>query len=208
MELDDDLIYAARIGNLSTLDRQRILDSLNWNGIGGQTLLGIAASNGNASNVLYLIQCGAKLNTRGFFGDSPLMYATRFDYQCIVKMLLEAGADVEHMDNDGVTSLWWALAEKSTKCVKILIDYGARLDKVRKHCPIPPLKGIPKWVTRYVDARECARKAAVLMVGIHKRCSVTQGQDVNVLRIIGKHIWSTRMDEHWENRRIRKKTKP
>jgi subtilase family serine protease len=59
------------------------------------------------------------------------------------------------------------------------------------------LPAIPDWVTTFVEARSKCRTAAITIIGIHKyhRTTVTGNNDINVIKLISEHIWSTRLDD-------------
>ena len=61
-------------------------------------------------------------------GRTPLFYAVANRYRKIVKMLMDAGADVSIADHHDVTPLMMACINKEVKIVKHLIREGAKLD--------------------------------------------------------------------------------
>lgn len=58
---------------------------------------------------------------------SALMFAALFGYEKIVKVLLEANANVNVANSSGMTPLMFAIMSKNCKCVEYLIDAGADL---------------------------------------------------------------------------------
>jgi hypothetical protein len=78
----------------------------------------------------------------------------------------------------------------------MLLDRGARLLNFELDTWLP---AIPDWVTTFIESRSNCRNAAIVIIGMHKcrRTNVTGNNDINVLRLISKHIWSTRMDSVW-----------
>ena len=62
---------------------------------------------------------------------TPLMHAVMSYYQIeTVKVLIEAGADVNAKDNYGVTAIMWAAALSSyPQVIDALIKAGAKIDE-------------------------------------------------------------------------------
>jgi hypothetical protein len=46
----------------------------------------------------------------------------------MVKLLLEAGANIESKDNNGQTPLWWAARSSNVAMVKLLLEAGANIE--------------------------------------------------------------------------------
>jgi hypothetical protein len=109
----------------------------------------------------------------------------------VVRVLLDAGTPVDIADDAGSTPLRSAIQASRYAIPRAsnikLDDYSYNL------------RAIPDWVTVFVESRSNCRTSAIVMVGIHKyhRTAVTGNNDINVLRLIGKHIWSMRMNDIW-----------
>jgi hypothetical protein len=106
--------------------------------------------------------------------------------------LLDAGALVDATTEFGSTPLYYAIYSKHVEIARLLIvQGGAKVSKLVLDKDVP---AIPDWVTTF----KC-QTAALVVIGIHKyhRSNVTGNNDINVLRLISKHIWSTRMDGAW-----------
>jgi hypothetical protein len=76
------------------------------------------------------------------------------------------------------------------------------------------LPAIPDWVPSFVESRSNCRKVSIAIIGMHKyrRTTVTGNNDINVLLLIAKDIWSTRMDDMWvtppiETKKLRRNPK-
>jgi ankyrin repeat protein len=68
------------------------------------------------------------VNQRGVYGNTPLKIATvRGDIDA-VRVLLDAGAEVDAVVEEGCTVLWYASAFNHPEIVRILLDHGASLE--------------------------------------------------------------------------------
>ena len=86
-----------------------------------------AAEKNDILGVKMWLMAGANINAQEkLYGTTALMIASLYGYTEIVKLLLEAGADVNTKNNDGYTAL--ALASKNgyTKIVELLKEAGAK----------------------------------------------------------------------------------
>ncbi|KAG6142450.1 hypothetical protein E4U12_003342 [Claviceps purpurea] len=94
-----------------------------------QKALIMAASNGDAEKVTRLL--GG--NVRGYVdvniadeeGTPPLIYASCFGHESVVKALIDAGADVNKQDRNQWTALMWAMTNRHKGIAKLLLDRGA-----------------------------------------------------------------------------------
>ncbi|XP_058805828.1 ankyrin repeat domain-containing protein 50-like isoform X2 [Phymastichus coffea] len=96
----------------------------------GRTVLHNLAADGNATLLeLALEACPqAKLETTDRHGQTALNLAARHGYSEVVKVLLAAGANVDHADCDGWTALRAAAWGGHTKVVEQLLKCGAMVD--------------------------------------------------------------------------------
>jgi ankyrin repeat protein len=115
----------------------------------------------------------------------------------IARLLLDAGATVDVANSFGPTPIYYAIRNKYVDIVRLLIDRGASVSNINlgKYVPIIP----PDWLSTFLASRSRCRAVAIIIVGIHKyhRTSIAGKNDINVLKLISKHIWSTRMDDVW-----------
>lgn len=61
----------------------------------------VAARARNMSMVQFLVKHGAKMDTRGFDGETPLHIATELRYYAMMRFLLVAGADAAAKNANG-----------------------------------------------------------------------------------------------------------
>jgi ankyrin repeat protein len=89
-----------------------------------------AVNNQDVAQVRQLIAQGVDVNETDAKGDSPLIIAAYKGYTEIVKLLLEAGADVGALDPGmKATALHAASYAGHAEAAKLLIEYGIDIDK-------------------------------------------------------------------------------
>ncbi|CAF1462248.1 unnamed protein product [Adineta steineri] len=89
-----------------------------------------AVRQNNINLVGQYIKCGGDLNYP-VVPQGAIHCAVYFDFIDIVKLLLEAGINVNQQDEDGDTALHYAVGQtKNIECIKLLLHYGA--------CPLLP----------------------------------------------------------------------
>jgi len=95
---------------------------------GVERLLSIAANNGDAEMVRFLLARGATVNFRSDDeGLTPLHEAIFADSPAAVAALLQGGADVDAKDGDGVPPLLAATRHCLVDIVRLLLSHGAPL---------------------------------------------------------------------------------
>lgn len=92
-----------------------------------------AAKLGDRAMLLDLVSHGADLNAEsrwGYLGDTPLAYAARYGEVAAARLLLEAGADVNHRGANGATPLRDALrgGPHAVEIAQLLLAHGANPD--------------------------------------------------------------------------------
>lgn len=119
----------AAIGDLSTI---RVLgrwpDTLRDYSPDGWTPLHLAAAFGGADAVRALIDLGADPNqrSRNALDNTPLHACVAISHSPeIVRMLLDAGADIDAAQHGGFTALHSAAFNGSTEVVRLLLERGA-----------------------------------------------------------------------------------
>ncbi len=90
-----------------------------------------AVENDDLSNVENLLQQGVDLNTRDASGLTPLMVASGRGNAELVKILLDAGADLFAVDTRaGASALHKACQGGNVEVVRLLVEAGAFVDWV------------------------------------------------------------------------------
>ncbi|CAD7695177.1 unnamed protein product [Ostreobium quekettii] len=85
-----------------------------------------AARRGNSKKVLKALRAGADVNAaHGKFEETPLLLATQMGHVDLARILIEAGADLESADRDGLTPLTTAIFMRNMKMVEMLLEAGA-----------------------------------------------------------------------------------
>lgn len=97
-----------------------------------QKALNMAASNGDVTRVRKLVNGRAKtyvdVNLPDEEGTVPLIYASCFGHEGVVKALLDAGANVDKQDRNQWSALMWAMTNRHKAIAKLLLDHGANPD--------------------------------------------------------------------------------
>jgi ankyrin repeat protein len=163
---------------------------------GGWTALYYAACNGHDDCVIYCLEMGADVNASDSIGRTPLHVASMWGHVNVARVLLDAGALVDARNVNGWTALHHAIEFERVDVARLLVDRGANVSSMN-WCP--GLPRIPDWISEFIESRSNCRTAAIVIIGIHKyrRTTMTGNNDINVLRLISKHIWSTRMGGMW-----------
>lgn len=96
--------------------------------------------------------------------DTALHYAVYYDNIALVKLLIEAGADVQKHNLDGVTALSYAVGHGRTSCVMALLRAGADVNLADNDGDTPihfaALGGHEGCVTLLIGAGADVRKAS------------------------------------------------
>ena len=99
----------------------------------GDTAIMKASRRCNGSNIVaFLLENGANINdkeVRDTIDQIPLIVAADGGCKDIVEMLLEAGADIEHRNDQGETALIAAAQNGHKEIVQMLLDAGANVNQ-------------------------------------------------------------------------------
>jgi ankyrin repeat protein len=137
------------------------------------------------------------LNARDPRGFTPLDYSCWNDHVHVVSELADAGSNIDEAnDDDGWSPVFRAIRIERYNMARLLIDRGAKVFNVDLPLVGKRTLSIPEWVGEFIASRSKCRIAAITIIGIHKyhRTTVTGNNDINVLKLVSKHMWSMRMD--------------
>jgi ankyrin repeat protein len=162
----------------------------------GWTALHNAAWYGNVECTNYCVDMRANVNAHDNDGWTPVHCASREGNVDVLCVLLNAGATVDTPSNAGFTPLYYAINDNRDDVAKLLIDRGAKVFNIRLD---KFLLTIPNWINMFILSQSQCRNVAIVLIGIHQfhRSNVTGNNDINVMRLVSKHIWSTHMDNTW-----------
>jgi ankyrin repeat protein len=103
----------------------------------------LAAMSGNSEIIGRLVKEGDrvddKMNVLGFFQVTPMLFLATSHRTDGVRALLDAGAKVDQVDRDGITSLSWAAIANRLEMARLLISRGADVNHVDKNGMTPLL---------------------------------------------------------------------
>lgn len=92
----------------------------------GRTSLHAAAQKTSGKVLqLLLTSCKDSIPIEDVDGKTCLFYAVTSGHASNVKMMIEAGADINHQDHFGRTPLYWAVKEGNDEMVELLLSLGA-----------------------------------------------------------------------------------
>jgi ankyrin repeat protein len=139
------------------------------------------------------------LNLLSNGGATPLHFAIRNNRDDVVRALLDAKAMIEakfktyKYDNNNSaydTPLTLAIRHHSVQCAIVLYDRGADLKEWKST--------VPSWLEQLIQARAKRIRLVVLFIGVHRfrRSCIAVNNDINVIRLIGKHMVSYRLSMH------------
>jgi ankyrin repeat protein len=160
----------------------------------------------NAYNCLqFLLDCGIDANSIDYIGNTSLhaaaLYAAalhlndcinHLDVRQCIKALLDAGANINALNHDDRTPFMFLIPRrtdyKNDNMLRLLIDRGA--DIIIGDWTRVPI--IPIHIQEFIKSRNLTRVTAIAFITLYKKAYVG-GNGKDVLRLIGKHIWSMRM---------------
>lgn len=104
------------------------IDSININILNkySENLLHQTGTNNCIEIAKDLISKGINVNQRGYKGSTPLQYLLEGKHSILIRMVIEAGADVNIRDNYGNNALWTATfnARGDYEFVELILEKG------------------------------------------------------------------------------------
>jgi len=93
-----------------------------------------AIAKNNPVMVTTLLELGADPNPLLEYNEplTPLMFATRHKYVDIIEILLDQGSDPNFLSDDRITALDMAIGVRSHGCVRLLLEYGAYVNREQR----------------------------------------------------------------------------
>lgn len=139
--MDRDIMMAVLKGDTDAFDelaRQHAVDinmvteSDNWNFL--HIALVSVSQTTDPQMIRHLIACGVHVNAKDRYGNTPLFYAARAKNVEAMKALLDAGAEVDTKNADGITPLRELLAKKpyNLEAVDLLLSQGADMHQTNE----------------------------------------------------------------------------
>lgn len=171
------LARAAFVTGATRLDSKRwFLDELHHGLYAGDTLLHVAAVAHDLTLGRALLEARADVRARNRRGAEPLHYACDDDPNspetwnppaqgAMVALLIEAGADPNALDDEGVAPLHRAVRTRSVGAVEALLTHGAVVDLPNASGSTP--MDLAKWTTGRGGSGTAASKAAQVEIVEH-----------------------------------------
>mmetsp|Transcript_37985 Transcript_37985/g.68395 ORF Transcript_37985/g.68395 Transcript_37985/m.68395 type:complete len:420 (-) Transcript_37985:243-1502(-) len=109
----------------------------------GNTALIWACETGNIATVEFLLQSLGDegnmnvLNVRGFLGSTALCRAARRGHVNVLKLLIQAGADMDIPNDKMQYPLHFAAFKENEDCVNVLLESGANLNSLDRKGRVP-----------------------------------------------------------------------
>jgi hypothetical protein len=199
---DSAVIFASK-GDVSALREVTTRQNVNYTDDLDRTSLYHAAHKGHVECVRFLLDMGADWSIADVMRFTALDCAAGCQeetaYDCF-RLFVDAGAlSSVNSDKPGLHEqlLYLAIQSNNRKIAHLLIDMGERVSCLRLwRCP--PGAPLPVWVTDFVEGRSLCRRVAIAFIDVHKYIlNRLSRMDINVMIMISKHIWSSRMSAGW-----------
>jgi ankyrin repeat protein len=192
--MSQSIHYLAHSGYLEELKKEISTSNINIGNYYGETALTYAASGNALQCLIFLISAGADITIKNQNMECPLFFAAWANNFDCVKALLDAGSEINSKNLQGATPFIISLSrthDKNYRVSKLLIDRGADitigdLPNITIDCDIPTC------IVKFIESRNLTRIGAIAFITLYKKAYVG-GNSKDVLRLIGKHIWTMRM---------------
>lgn len=101
---------------------------LNYEFVNGETILTMTMKEGLDDFSIYLIEKGANIERKNFWGRKPLLVAVAEGRKRTIEVLLDFKVDIETQGPNGNTALHLALKSNHDDIALLLIKYGAQVN--------------------------------------------------------------------------------
>lgn len=147
-----------------------------------ETVLTASVRSGSLECVKICLENSANIEHVDVAGNTALTGAALYGHLAMARLLLEAGAQI--IDSHKLLTTL-VCEDNRTDIAALLIDYGASGSAVSP------------WAEAVWMRREQCRLVAITVIGAHRHCraAAMANQDPNIIRLVAKYIWSTRMNE-------------
>lgn len=173
---------------------------------GRHTLLEKACFSGSWDCVRVLLEAGASPNIHTL-PRLPIVFCIHNTQSFI--LMLDYGSRMAIINNKYTLGHVFNFAHSKQKydICKLMIDRGKQpATRYRKESYGPVIKTGHRFrddMYVFVRGRHCCRRTAVIVASMTRNHGPVyiRNQDKNVLRLVAKHVWSTRIgeDEEWQN---------
>ena len=172
----------------------------------GVSPLWMAVDKGDHVLVKHCIDMGAVMDIICY--EETLLHHACCKSLQIVKILLDAGVDVNQYIAHPNRYFYGIHHYVLGACIhnvtigntvpKVLIDYGADPNLLENAYRTNSDMSFPQYLKNFILMRNRKRSKAIRLIAIHKyklsKIKRINEQDVNILKLIGKHIWSFRLE--------------
>ncbi len=117
----------------------------------------IAVNTDNDEIIKILIKAGANMEYTGYFKDTPLMNAAKFDKYISAQTLINLGANINYKSKYGETALTIAINRKKLAMIKLLVENGANTKIKYKNLSLSEYarsKEAPNMIIEYLKSHE------------------------------------------------------
>lgn len=157
-----------------------------------RTPLHLAVEVGATQCVSQLLAAKANPHAITRYHQTALHYATSKRHVNIVRMLLDAGANVDYMqiEHRCSTCLTVAAQNDDQDCAELLLDRGAKIEY---------LDVLPGWLQQLIIKRSSVKNACLIFYGILRfRYRPQSRVPKDMVRLLSFAIWATRFNSEWE----------
>ena len=117
----------------------------------------IATDTDNDDIIKMLVKAGANIEYSGYFNDTPLMNASKFDKYISAQTLINLGANINYKNKYGETALTIAINRKNLAMIKLLVENGANTKIKYKNLSLSDYAksvNAPNMIIEYLKSNE------------------------------------------------------